>query len=94
MSTEFDGLIEGTPNGVPEKPARAALVTGAGEPFPDDIERVWGGSETDRRMAAHLIDTWGLDRFRRSALHQVALGQLEREVHSDLKPEAKGKGKR
>lgn len=49
------------------------------EPLPADIEAVWGKGklnaqgESSADTARYLIERWGEERFRRSALHQAAL---------------------
>lgn len=59
--------------------------------LPPDIEQVWGKGRKDSSgmvaadTAEYLIGVWGLEGFRRSALHQAAVaevarrGRLERE---------------
>lgn len=48
--------------------------------LPDDIQRVWGNGKLNVNgqpainTALHLIDQWGLERFRASAIHQEAMG--------------------
>lgn len=51
---------------------------------PEDIEAVWGGGRLDSThrpaidTAKVLIDAWGVDRFRRSQLHKMALEEHRR----------------
>jgi hypothetical protein len=46
--------------------------------LPPDIAEVWKGS--DENVARGLIGAWGLDAFRASALHRVALTERESEA--------------
>jgi len=52
------------------------------EPLPDDIELVWGQGRLDSNgmlaadTARYLIGEWGLERFRTSAIHNAALGDV------------------
>jgi len=52
--------------------------------MPPDIERVWGEGRLDGTgylaadMARKLIDAWGLDTFRNSAVHKAELSELGR----------------
>lgn len=54
-------------------------------PLPPDIEEVWGRGVLDgsalpaENTARSLIGAWGLDAFRESALHRVALTERESE---------------
>jgi hypothetical protein len=57
-----------------------ASVTAAPVPdlpdLPEDIASIWTGEE--ERTARTLIDAWGVDVFRRSAIHRAALNDRER----------------
>lgn len=94
--TEFDPFDqpEASQNGHVSEPI------GADDSLPPDIEAVWGRGRRDANgalaadTARYLIGEWGLERFRRSALHRTALGEEQRaamKAASDPKPESKGK---
>jgi hypothetical protein len=61
--------------------------------LPADIELVW---RSDPETARFLIDGWGLEEFRGSALHQAALGERrraqEKQVYRDAFVKATQKG--
>jgi hypothetical protein len=54
-------------------------------PLPEDIERVWGQGKLDgsgmpaAETARILIQAWGLETFRTSAIHRQAVLELERD---------------
>lgn len=54
-------------------------------PLPPDIEEVWGGGKVDAtgqpaiNTARVLIDGWGLDGFRNSAIHIAAIKETQRD---------------
>jgi len=56
-------------------------------PLPADIEAVWGRGKLDGNghpaigTAEYLIEQWGLEVFRRSALHRAALDVREAVPH-------------
>jgi len=56
------------------------------EPLPPDIEEVWGqgrlnaGGQLAANTAHHLIGAWGLEKFRASAIHRLAVEQTGRET--------------
>ena len=43
------------------------------QPLPADIEMVWGNDPT----MAKLVSAWGVEAFRKSALHALAVNELE-----------------
>ena len=56
------------------------------DPLPPDIEAIWGRGRVDgtgclaANTAYALIDAWGLEVFRGSAIHRMAIGELERDA--------------
>ena len=46
--------------------------------LPEDIAKVWWAPQ-DQATAKKLIAAWGLEAFRTSAIHQMALGEIRRE---------------
>ena len=62
--------------------------------LPADVLEVWGGSAAGRELAAVCVADWGLDAFRSSVVHQMAVaergrvpkaGMLARRVLADPK---------
>jgi hypothetical protein len=47
--------------------------------LPPDIEAVWGVSPEGSEMASTLIERWGEEKFRASAVHRSALKENDRD---------------
>jgi hypothetical protein len=68
-----------------EVAARILAKTAPRSELPFDIEEVWGQGRRDSSgalaasTARVLIDAWGVERFRRSAIHQAAIAAVSRE---------------
>lgn len=62
-----------------ERDTTAARITTTPEPttLPKDIIEIWR-TPADQETARRLIEAWGLEAFRTSAIHLMALGEIER----------------
>jgi hypothetical protein len=74
--------------------AAARMITKAkipDESLPPDLEKVWGQERLDSsgqsaaQTAAILIEAWGEEEFRRSAIHRMALEEHSRVRESQLR---------
>jgi len=82
-------------SGLPEPGSKPASEYPAGAlplyqgPLPPDIEEVWGNGILDdtgqpaESTARVLIQTWGVERFRASGMHQLAVQEAGREAKMD-----------
>ena len=64
----------------------AEVVNGS---LPADIASVWGSDPT----VAFLVREWGVDRFRGSWLHRMAVLEAARATKTRLRPDFKGGSK-